>query len=201
MSFPEVLDQLMKDNNTSNVGLAKAIGVSDMAVARWRKGESSPSLDNAVSISKYYKVTLDQLVSDNKKVESNKFFALPILGEVHGDSVEYNIPNGDRLYTNDKEIDNYPREECYCLKSFKEYLFIHQQSKCENGDYVIYKQDEELTSFGLFLTLYGLRKYVRKDDYIELIPDNPSIEKKIIRKQEINNLIVVGIVINSTKNR
>ena len=45
MSFVESLNKLMKENGTSNVALGKAIGVSDMAVLRWRKGEAVPSLD------------------------------------------------------------------------------------------------------------------------------------------------------------
>ena len=73
MSFSNTLSRLMKENGTSNVALGKAIGVSDMAVLRWRKGEASPSLDNAMNIAKYYGISLDQLAGDNINVETNKY--------------------------------------------------------------------------------------------------------------------------------
>ena len=61
MSFTATLNQLMKDTGVSNVALGKAVGVSDVSVMKWKKGEAQPSLENAVSIARYFGISVDDL--------------------------------------------------------------------------------------------------------------------------------------------
>jgi len=196
MSFSENLNKLMKDSETSNVALGKAIGVSDMAVLRWRKGEASPSLDSAINISKYYEISLDQLCSDNISVERSRFTLMQILGSLHGDLVEYNLPNGERAFISSKQLDNYPKEECYVIKRDRDLFVIHQQSQCENGDIIVYMETDFVSEYGIPVSVYRMRRFVRTDDYIELKALTESDKKVVFRKQEINRLHIVGVVIS-----
>ena len=196
MSFIETLNRLMKDNGTSNVALGKALGLSDMAVLRWRKGESSPSLDNAIGVAKYYGITMDQLIGNDKFVDANNFFLMPVIGEVTSDLIQYGLPSGDYVYATNSDLDNYPRSECYVLKGEKEYYYIHQQSQCDNNDLIVYKQTDHISETGLAFSIYSLRRYVRMDDYIELQTLNQNGKKVIYRKQEINHLHIIGVVVN-----
>lgn len=210
MSFQEVLQKLMTENGTSNVSLGKALGVSDVAVMRWKKGESVPSLDNAVAIAKFYGVSLDYLADVNKNEESTKFFRLPILGTVSAHSIDlYGIPKGEYIFTNVQETDGYPRHECYALKALDNSLepefsrntmfFIHQQKQCADGDYVILLESYLIAESGQFVPRYTLRKFTRKDDFIELVSPNTTVKKMIFRKQEINNLVIEGVVIRASE--
>ena len=199
MSFDNVLNDLMKENGDSNVGLGKAIGVSDMAVLRWRKGEASPSLDNAINIAKYYGISLDKLSGASNELESTKFFQLPILGFVTSDLIHYGLPSGEYIYTNAEEIDNYPRAECYVITTDNSFLFVHQQKQCEDGDYVVYQMTDYVTEYGTSYPVYSLRKYVKNGDMIELLSDNPKDKKVLFRKQNINQLHIVGVVIKRGK--
>lgn len=44
--------------------VAEIIGVSRQSVAKWENGESLPDIEKCVKLSKLYKVTLDELVSE-----------------------------------------------------------------------------------------------------------------------------------------
>ena len=210
MSFQDVLQKLMSENCTSNVSLGKALGVSDVAVMRWKKGESVPSLDNAIAIAKFYGVSLDYLADINKNAESTKFFRLPVLGTVTAHSIDlYGIPKGEYIFTNVQETDGYPRHECYALKALDDsfepefsrntMFFIHQQRQCADGDYVIIQDSALIAESGQFIPHYTLRKFVRKEDFIELVSPNTNVKKIIFRKQEINDLIIEGVLIRASE--
>lgn len=210
MSFQDVLQKLMAENGTSNVSLGKAIGVSDVAVMRWKKGESVPSLDNAIAIARVFDVSLDNLADINKNLDSTNFFRLPVLGTVAANSIDlYGIPQGEYVFTNARETDGYPRWECYALKALdgsmepefsrSTMFFIHQQRQCADGDYVIIRDSSLIAESGQFVPHFTLRKFVRKDDFIELLSPNTAVKKIIYRKQDINNLVIEGIVIRATK--
>ena len=197
MSFPEVLNNLMKENGTSNVALGKAIGVSDMAVLRWRKGESSPSLDNAINIAKFYEVSLDQLAGDKLYVESNKFFLMPIIGEIRSELISYGLPSDNYMYVTNQELDGYPKSECYILQSDTMYYFVHQQKQCDPGDWIIYRKSDFISDYGIAYPVYGFGQYTKNQDCIELV--DLRGKKIIYRKQEINRLVIIGVVVNQSK--
>ena len=196
MSFTENLNKLMKENGTSNVALGKAIGVSDMAVLRWRKGEAVPSLDSAVAVAKYYNLSMDQLISEQISLESRNMTKLPIVGEVRHDLISYGLPTGRLAYASNKDIDGYPKDECYVLTGNNKLYFVHQQNMCESGDTVIYKKTDFISEYGIAFEVYGIRRYVRKDDYIELESIYQNEKSIVYRKQEINYLHIVGVVVS-----
>lgn len=205
MSFAENLYRLMTERQLSNVALGKAIGVSDMAVKRWKDSESVPSLDSAIAISKYFGIGLDQLVGE--VAPSNRdMFQIPILGSVSAHTIYYGLPN-QTILASHKSIDDYERGECYALEASDDsmsptfskntVLFIHQQSQCSDGDYVIVKVYDHLSDSGQTFPVYNLRQFVRTGDYIELRSLNEKAKKITYRKQDINNIQIEGIVVNS----
>ena len=82
MSFTVTLNQLMKDCGTSNVALGKAVGVSDVAVMKWKRGEAAPSLENAVNIARYFGISVDDLAGNKLALESSTFIRIPVIGTV-----------------------------------------------------------------------------------------------------------------------
>ena len=197
MSFVTTLNKLMEINKTSNIALGKHVGVSDAAVAKWRKGEASPSLDNAMSIAQFFGISLDELVGNKLSLDSE--CRLPVLGEVSaGHMALSQLYSGDYLTISESDLDGYPREECYALQvnghsmepEFSDgfYIIVHQQKQCAEGDYVIVL--DETTGDNTF------KKFTRKDNHIELLPLNPTFKKLVYRKQDINRLLIQGVVIN-----
>lgn len=207
MSFKEVLGRLMKDTGTSAKKLGESIGVSDVIVGRWMKGESIPNLNNAKSVADYFDISLDVLAGGEIKLDAKAFSKLPILGEAWASDIHiYGLPKGEYIFANNSELDGYTPSECYCIKFLSAnpinphitYLYIHQQTQCENGDYVVYQQMDALhDESGVSVDKFSLRKFVRTETNIELQPISEYEKNIVFRKQDINLIHIQGVVINA----
>ena len=60
--FAERLKELRLEKNLSIKALAIKIGVSDVAIGRWEKGQRTPSIDSLVSLAVFFGVSTDYLV-------------------------------------------------------------------------------------------------------------------------------------------
>lgn len=66
LEIADRLVELRKKNGYSQEGLAERLGVSRQAVSKWETGMSSPDLDNLITLSKIYCVSLDELVGNDR---------------------------------------------------------------------------------------------------------------------------------------
>lgn len=66
MFFQEKLQGLRKEKALSQENLAEILGVSRQAVAKWEAGQSYPDINNLISLSNIFKVTIDKLVKDDE---------------------------------------------------------------------------------------------------------------------------------------
>ena len=66
MEFGEKLQQLRKSRGLTQEELAQALFVSRTAVSKWESGRGYPSIDSLKEISKYFSVTVDDLLSGEK---------------------------------------------------------------------------------------------------------------------------------------
>ncbi len=64
MTLSEKLYELRKSKDLTQDEVAEALGVSRQAVSKWEMGTGTPTVENLVSISKFYGVTLDSLVKN-----------------------------------------------------------------------------------------------------------------------------------------
>ena len=199
MSFTATLNQLMKDTGVSNVALGKAVGVSDVSVMKWKKGEAQPSLENAVNIARYFGISVDDLAGVKLSLESSAFVRLPVIGTVSA----YGI-NHDSLWATDyvtvrtDELAGYPQEECYALFTRDNtmapeysqgisYPILHQQSQCADGDTVIIRS---LNTNELMFKVFHWDK--------NTIPQSPPVgnyKDIVYRRQDINKLRIEAVVI------
>lgn len=105
MEFNEKLQELRKNKGLTQEELAEALYVSRTAISKWESGRGYPSIDSLKEISKYFSVTIDELLSsdevlsiaeeDNKQREKHfrslvfglldisvlMFFFLPFFGQ------------------------------------------------------------------------------------------------------------------------
>lgn len=63
------LVKLRKKNKLTQAELAEQIHYSDKSISKWEKGESCPSIAVANEISKYYGITLNDLIDENLDAE------------------------------------------------------------------------------------------------------------------------------------
>ena len=66
MDFGEKLQELRKNRGLTQEELAQALFVSRTAVSKWESGRGYPSIDSLKEISKYFSVTIDDLLSGEK---------------------------------------------------------------------------------------------------------------------------------------
>ena len=62
MEIKEKLVDLRKKKGLSQAELAEAINVSRQAISRWEVGSAIPSADNLMWLSKFYEVSMDELM-------------------------------------------------------------------------------------------------------------------------------------------
>lgn len=86
--FSSRLKELRKENNYTQVTLAKAIGVSQQTVGKWEARGSEPDFDTLNKIAKIFNVSVDYLTGNTFKaneddiVERRNDERLPILGMI-----------------------------------------------------------------------------------------------------------------------
>ena len=62
MELKEKLVDLRKKKGLSQAELAEAINVPRQAISRWEVGSAIPSADNLMWLSKFYEVSMDELM-------------------------------------------------------------------------------------------------------------------------------------------
>ena len=83
MEFNEKLQELRKQKGLTQEELAQALYVSRTAISKWESGRGYPNIESLKAISKFFSVTIDELLStdevltiaeeDNKQKENNFF--------------------------------------------------------------------------------------------------------------------------------
>lgn len=66
MEFNEKLQQLRKNKGLTQEELAQAIYVSRTAVSKWESGRGYPNIDSLKELSKFFSVTVDELLSPDE---------------------------------------------------------------------------------------------------------------------------------------
>ncbi len=66
MEFHEKLQQLRKNRGLTQEELAEALYVSRTAISKWESGRGYPSIDSLKELSRYFSVSIDDLLSGDK---------------------------------------------------------------------------------------------------------------------------------------
>lgn len=68
MEFCEKLQELRKSRSLTQEELAQALFVSRTAVSKWESGRGYPSIDSLKEISRYFSVTIDDLICSDEMI-------------------------------------------------------------------------------------------------------------------------------------
>ena len=68
MEFHEKLQELRKNAGMTQEELAKELYVSRTAVSKWESGKGYPSIDSLKEISRYFSMTIDELLSSEELI-------------------------------------------------------------------------------------------------------------------------------------
>ena len=68
MEFNEKLQELRKSRSMTQEELAEALFVSRTAISKWESGRGYPSIDSLKEISRYFSVTIDELICSDEMI-------------------------------------------------------------------------------------------------------------------------------------
>ncbi len=68
MEFNEKLQQLRAHKNLTQEQLAEQLYVSRTAISKWESGKGYPNIESLKCISKFFSVTVDELISDEELI-------------------------------------------------------------------------------------------------------------------------------------
>lgn len=71
MNFNDKLQKLRKDKGLSQEALAELVNVSRQAVAKWELGGTYPDIDNLITLSEIFKVSIDKLLKPSDECSLN----------------------------------------------------------------------------------------------------------------------------------
>lgn len=72
MDFGDKLKQIRKKEGLSQEQLAEKIGVSRQAITKWETGRGLPDVENMVILAEIFKMTLDELVLQEKQMQQKQ---------------------------------------------------------------------------------------------------------------------------------
>ncbi len=72
MEFNEKLQELRKSKGITQEELAKALFVSRTAVSKWESGRGYPGIDSLKELSKFFSVTIDELICSEEIIAAAK---------------------------------------------------------------------------------------------------------------------------------
>ena len=68
MEFSEKLQELRKSRSMTQEELAEALFVSRTAISKWESGRGYPSIDSLKEISRFFSVTIDELICSDEMI-------------------------------------------------------------------------------------------------------------------------------------
>ena len=195
--------EMRKNAGLTQADLAKALGVTDVAVSKWESGKQSPSSKTLSKLADFFNVSVDEVLGRPNSAKwktspapqpdylSKETVLIPIIGRVRA--------GYDALA--EQLIEGYMEVEPSLLKRFPDASALKVWGKSmepdiKEGDYVIITQQAEVRS-GDFAVICvngdeGTIKRVNiTDDGIDLIPSNPSYGRQHFTAEQTVALPVV----------
>ncbi len=194
--FAKQIKSLRKEKNISQTKLAQDLKLTQQAIGKWETGKSIPDSTTLSLIADYFDTTVDFLLGIQKTVTSTNQnqVLVPIIGTVKAgyNAYAFNDDLGQE-YANVSNANDY----FYLLVSGDS-----MEPRISDGDLALIKKQNSLNDGELGVILYGddeatLKKFVKKGNTVILQAFNPSYESKVFVNEEINNLNIVGRLIET----
>ncbi|MBC8584645.1 LexA family protein [Youxingia wuxianensis] len=199
--FSQQLKTLRKQRKISQSALASLLHISQQAVGKWETGRSTPDPQTITKIAELFGVTTDCLLGHDSSCLSDgqqpgDEVMLPILGTV---KAGYNALAFEEDYGMESAQVRNPKDYFYLIVngdsmepmiSSGDLALVHRQPDVESGDLaVVIVNGEEGT----------LKKVIKKDGAVILQPFNQEYQTQIFIGQDIENLSIVGKVIETKR--
>ncbi len=190
------LKRIREEHKISQQKLANNIGVSRSTVAMWETGGSQPDNESLIKLSKYFRVSLDDLLNNTSEIIKSKGIKIPVLGKVQA-----GIPMEAVEYIIDWE------EITPEMAATGEYFGLvvkgdSMEPRFVEGDVVIVRKQTTADTGDIVIALVnGDEATIKKLKHIKggimLVPLNPAYETMFYDKDDIENkpVNIIGKVV------
>lgn len=205
----ENLKKIRKEKGISQQTIADAVNISRVSITQYENGVREPSLDVLRKLAEFLHVTTDQLLGRADPVSKqtstvvapeHKYKKFPVYGFIAcGDPDDMTDYIVDEEWIDDSVYEG--RDICLCIcrgNSMAPYI--------EDGDLVILDRNFDLVNGKIYAVqvngeMATLKKVVKTDDGLDLIPLNPEYHKIHYSVDQCKNLPVriLGQLFRSTK--
>ena len=207
--FSDKLKELRASKKLTQEEFAKAISVSKGAVAMWETGKRTPDTDMLKTISRFFKVTVDELIGNtHEPPEYSNISEIIPQDNIYKIPVYETVSAGFGAFAQDEILEYIPVVITNPYDA-RDTIGIRVKGnsmypKIEDGDIIIVRKQESVDSGSIaVLLLDGEEGLVKKveygPDWIDLISINPEYAPRHFEKAEVLRLRVVGLVVGSYK--
>ncbi len=170
---------LRKNNGMSQQALADSLGISQSTVAMWESGRNSPGFATLEQLSRLFGSELSPI---GRRAEK-ELHKIPVLGYVRAglpsEAIE-NVLDYEDVYIRKTDSENY-----FALKIKGDSM----APRMMEGDTVIVKKDCDCENGDICVAMVGtgdatVKKLIKKDMGMILMPLNPSYEPLVFTKEE-----------------
>jgi repressor LexA len=191
--FSEKIKKLRLDNGLTQTALARALGVSQQAVAKWESGRALPEISLIKNIASVFKVSSDFLL----EISGARAFPVKVIGDVRAgyDAFAFEDLRGtEPAFISDPEGHRYLEVRGDSMEPFiyeGDLALVRIQPTLENGDVgVVIYGDGEAT----------LKQYYKNGGQVVLKPFNEKYGEIVISGEALSDFRIFGKVIE-TKTR
>ncbi|HIY07797.1 MAG TPA: XRE family transcriptional regulator [Firmicutes bacterium] len=201
--FPQRLKELRKSRRVSQRALAAALGVTQQAVGKWEMGRSTPDPATIARIADFFGASADYLLGCSGQRQRAAFSAggeqyvsVPIIGTVKAgyDALAFEEDYGSAV----ADVHN-PQEYFYLLVRGDS-----MEPQISDGDLALVRRQTDVESGQLAVVLIDgeegtLKKVIKKDGAVILQPFNPAYPTQVFMGKDLENLQVVGKVVETKR--
>lgn len=197
--FYEKVKELCKNKGTSPSGLCNNLGISTTNAVNWKNGRM-PKMDIAIRIADALGVTVDYLMNDDSGINIvDDYVSFPVIGEVAAgyDHIACENWTGDVINIPPQYLKGRTKDEFFVLRVTGDSMYPTYQ----NGDKVLILRQSTLNHSGqVGVVIYNgdtgtLKRveYADGENWMKLVPINPSYPPIKIENTELENCRVIGI--------
>ena len=189
--FKQRLKELRNQRGYTQVGLSRALGVSQQAVGKWETGRCTPDPQMLTRLAATLDTTVDYLLgSGNVLAEC----MVPVLGTVKA---------GFGALAFEEDYGSEPAN----VKDPSQYFYLivrgdSMEPRIHDGDLALVRRQPTLESGELGVVVYGegegtLKKYIRQGQAVILQPFNPAYKSQVIAGADLEQLHIAGRVVET----
>lgn len=197
------LRELRKENKYTQKDIAKKLNMSTSGYGYYEQGKTYPPIEMLNRIASVYSVSVDYLLGNDdvrlkNEIKIENVVKLPVLGSVRagtgGWAIEEVIGHEYAFNLNSDTSDYY-------------YLKVKGDSmepRISEGDLALVKKQSDVESGDLAIVLINgdegvIKKVIKRDDCLELHSFNAYYPVRVFSGQALQNVKIIGKVINTTR--